>query len=182
VTTRYAPNLAHLPAINPDDPETVLAVVETSKGSRNKFAYHAETGTFRLKHVLPEGSAFPYDFGFVPSTQGGDGDPLDVLAFLDEPAPHGSIVAVRLIGVLEARQRTEGQDWAENNRFLGVAAASQATGHVRDLEDLRPYLVDEIEAFFAHYNRMRNTEFEVLARGGPKRARQLLEAGITTRA
>ncbi len=174
----FAPNLAALPAFDPDQADMITVVIETSKGSRNKFAYHSASATFRLKHVLPEGSAFPYDFGFIPSTQGDDGDPLDVLVFLDEPAPLGSVVAVRLIGVLEARQRASGGEWEENNRFLGVAAPAQATAHVNDLDDLRPRLLDEIEAFFVQYNRLRDTTFEVRARSGPKRARQLVESGI----
>ena len=175
----FAPNLANLPAIDPDDPEAINVVVETSKGSRNKFGFDPESGTFRLKHVLPEGSAFPYDFGFVPSSRGGDGDPLDVLVFLDEPAPLGCVVAVRLIGVIEARQREQSGEWVENNRYLGIPHPAQATAHVRSVDDLRPHLLDEIEAFFIQYNRLRGTAFEVQARGGPERARALLEDGLT---
>lgn len=174
-----APNLSRLPAFDPDHRGAVTVVVETSKGSRNKFGFDPRSGTFRLKHVLPEGSAFPYDFGFVPSTRGGDGDPLDVLVFLDEPAPLGSVVAVRLIGVIEARQRTGSEDWTENNRFLGVPLVAQATKHITTFEDLRPHLLDEIEAFFVQYNRMRGGEFEFVARGGPERAFALIEAGQT---
>ena len=173
----FAPNLASLEAFDEDSEDGVLVVIETSKGSRNKFGYHEKTGTFRLKHVLPEGSAFPYDFGFVPSTKGGDGDPLDVLVFLDEPAPLGSVVSVRLIGVIEARQRETLGEWVENNRLLGTAMPAQATAHVRTLEDLRPHLLDEIEAFFIQYNEVRGTAFEVLRRGGSDRARQLVEQG-----
>ena len=55
------------------------AFIEIPKGSRNKYAFDPEERIFALKKVLPAGMAFPYDFGFVPSTMGGDGDPLDVL-------------------------------------------------------------------------------------------------------
>lgn len=174
----HAPNLSRLPVFDPDGEDAVTVVIETSKGSRNKFGYQPESGTFRLKHVLPEGSAFPYDFGFVPSTRGGDGDPLDVLVFLDEPAPLGSVVAVRLIGVLEARQKNTGEDWTENNRFLGVPLVAQATKHIEDIADLRPNLVEEIEAFFVQYNYMHGGQFEVVSRGGPDRARELIAAGM----
>ena len=173
----FAPNLATLEPFEADNEEGVLVVIETSKGSRNKFGYHEKTGTFRLKRVLPEGSAFPYDFGFVPSTKGGDGDPLDVLVFLDEPAPLGSLVTVRLIGVIEARQREASGEWVENNRILGTAMPAQATAHVKGLEDLRPHLLDEIEGFFIQYNKMRGTAFEVLRRSGPEKARELIEQG-----
>ena len=60
-------------------------IIETPKGSRNKYAYDPQERIFELRKVLPAGMAFPY-FGFVPSTTAGDGDPLDVLVLMDEPA------------------------------------------------------------------------------------------------
>ena len=63
----------------------VTVVVETPKGSHNKYKYDAECRALRLGAVLAEGLSFPYDFGFVPSTQGEDGDPLDVLVFSITP-------------------------------------------------------------------------------------------------
>ena len=52
----------------------ILAIVETPKGSRNKYDYDPELMTFRLAGVLPAGSVFPFDFGFIPSTKADDGD------------------------------------------------------------------------------------------------------------
>jgi len=68
------------------DKQLLRVIVETPKGSRNKFAFNPDEHTFELKKVLPAGMAFPYDFGFVPSTKGDDGDPIDVLVLMDEPA------------------------------------------------------------------------------------------------
>jgi inorganic pyrophosphatase len=64
----------------------VKIVIETPKGSRNKYAFDGQENAFTLKKVLPAGMSFPYDFGFVPSTLAEDGDPLDVLVLMDEPA------------------------------------------------------------------------------------------------
>ena len=69
-----------------DDGEAIHVIVETPKGSRSKFAFDESRKVFRLKKVLPVGMAFPYDFGFVPSTKAEDGDPVDVLVLMDEPA------------------------------------------------------------------------------------------------
>src|ERR1700704_563496 len=93
-----------LPALDPDDPELVSVVVETPKGSRNKYAYDPDERIFALKKVLPAGMSFPYDFGFVPSTRGGDGDPLDVLVLMDEPAFAGCKLTCRVVGVIEVEQ------------------------------------------------------------------------------
>ncbi len=79
-------------------------VVETPKGSRNKYAFDPHNRVFELRKVLPAGMAFPYDFGFLPSTKGGDGDPLLVLVLMDEPAFPGCVLKCRVIGVIEAEQ------------------------------------------------------------------------------
>ncbi len=58
----------------------------------------------RLDKILPAGMTFPYDFGFIPATQGEDGDPLDVLLLNDAPTFPGCVVPARIIGVIEAEQ------------------------------------------------------------------------------
>lgn len=76
-------------------------IIETPKGSRNKFAFDPDQRVFMLRKVLPAGMAFPYDFGFLPRTLAADGDPIDVLLLMDEPAYPGVAVRSRLIGVIE---------------------------------------------------------------------------------
>lgn len=169
--------LSRLPALEPASGE-VTAVIETPKGSSNKYDYDESCAAFRLAAVMPEGTTFPYDFGFVPSTLGEDGDPLDVLVFLDAPVVVGCALTVRLIGVIEAKQRKKGDDWIRNDRLLAVATHAHTHEHVTTLDDLRPHLLDEIEAFFCHYNEMNGKEFKPLDRGGPKKARKLLEQGM----
>ncbi|HEY6979485.1 inorganic diphosphatase [Reyranella sp.] len=155
----------------------VTVVVETPKGSRNKYKYDPSIGALCLASVLGEGLAFPYDFGFVPSTLGGDGDPLDVLLFLDHGAPSGTVATAQLIGVLEVRQRTGKQPWKRNDRFLAVAAGTHMYQNLRKLADLPPHLLDEIESFFVHYAGLEGKQLEVLGRKGPRRAARLVKAG-----
>jgi inorganic pyrophosphatase len=71
---------------DPDDRKTIQVIIETPKGSRNKYAFDPKQRVFELKTVLPAGMFFPYDFGFIPSTVADDGDPIDVLVLMDEPA------------------------------------------------------------------------------------------------
>ena len=71
-----------------------LAKLPAFEGSRNKYAFDEEARIFDLKQALPSGMAFPYDFGFVPSTLGGDGDPFNVLVLMDEPAFAGCSAAL----------------------------------------------------------------------------------------
>ena len=154
------------------------AVVETIKGSRNKFAYDETLGLFRLKGVLPAGASFPFDFGFVPSTRGGDGDPLDVLVLMDEPAFAGCLVPARLIGVITARQTERDGTVEENDRLIAVAADSHTHEGVRRLGDLSANLIDEIEHFFVSYNQVRDKTFTPTGRKGPQAARTIVERAI----
>ena len=151
----------------------VQVVIETPKGSRNKYAYDPEQKIFALSRVLPAGMIFPYDFGFVPSTKADDGDPLDVLILMDAPAFPGCLVEARLIGVFEGQQVQEGKK-RRNDRLIAVAAESQTHSHVKDLRDLNSNLVDEMVHFFENYP-WKNESFKVVGRKGAKTAMQLLK-------
>jgi inorganic pyrophosphatase len=161
-----------------DAPNALLRVIiETPQGSRNKFDYDEELGLFKLGGVLPAGAVFPFDFGFVPSTLGGDGDPLDVLVLMDEAAFAGCLVEARLVGVLEAEQTEEDGTTTRNDRLIAVAANARNHTEVRSLGQLSENLLDEIEHFFVSYNEMKGKRFEPLGRFGPERARRVIEEG-----
>ena len=165
--------------LGPFDAETgdVNVVIETPKGSRNKFDYDPELGLFRLGGVLPAGAVFPFDFGFVPSTLGGDGDPLDVLVLMDEAAFAGCLVLARLIGVIEAEQTEEGKT-TRNDRLIAVAAKSRDHAEVTSLKQVSDNLVNEIEHFFVSYNTAKGKEFKPLGQFGVDRAATVVEDGI----
>jgi inorganic pyrophosphatase len=169
-------NLAGLDAFDEEDELNV--VIETPKGSRNKYNYDEKLRLFKLGGVLPSGASFPFDFGFVPSTLGGDGDPLDVLVLMDEPAFTGCLVRTRLVGVVEAEQTERDGETTRNDRLIGVAAKSRLLGRVRTLEHLGPALIEEIEHFFVSYNDIKGKVFKPLGRHGPARALKLVEEGI----
>ena len=148
-------------------------IIETPKGSRNKFKYEPKLGLFMLSGVLPQGAIFPFDFGFVPCTSAPDGDPLDVLVLMDEPAFAGCLLTTRLIGVIEAEQ-TEHGETTRNDRLIGVAENSRDHRHIERLDDLNPNLLAEIEHFFVSYNTAKGKEFTIRARHGPDRARAIV--------
>jgi inorganic pyrophosphatase len=156
----------------------VRAVIETPRGSRAKFEYDPGLSAFVHHKLLPLGLHFPHDFGFVPSTQAEDGDPLDVLVIADEPLFTGCVVAARLIGVLEAEQEGQGGT-TRNDRLIAVAATSVASANARELRDLDPELRRQIEGFLVAYNAIEGRTFRVLARRGAHRARQRIERART---
>ncbi len=170
-----APPLDRLP---PFDGDELIVVIETPKGSQNKFAYEPRYGAFVLKGMLPVGAVFPFDFGMIPSTLGGDGDPLDVLLLMDAPAYPGCIVPSRLIGVIEAEQTEKGKT-ERNDRLLAVASNSAVHRSTRDVRDLSADLMHQIEHFFVSYNQIKGKRFNPLGRYGPDRARHLVEEAET---
>lgn len=153
-------------------------VIETPKGSRNKYRYDPECDCFELSTALPEGMSFPFDFGFVPSTLGADGDPLDLLVLMDWPVPPGCVLRCRLIGVIKARQKEKGERWEENDRLIAVASHARTHEGVKTLAELRPHTLDDIKAFFVDYNKLHDKKFEPVAEHGPRRATKIVKQGM----
>src|SRR5215469_6834069 len=120
-------------------------VIETPAKSRNKFAFDREQGIFSLTKVLPSGMVFPYDFGFVPRTKAGDGDPIDVLVLMDEPAFPGCALLVRLLGVIEGEQTTPKTPPVRNDRLIAVAETTHMYAPLQRLKDMPDQVLNEIE-------------------------------------
>lgn len=152
-------------------------IIETPKGSRNKYNYDEEYQLFKLGGVLPAGAVFPFDFGFIPSTLGGDRDPLDVLLLMDEAAFPGCLVPARLIAVIEAEQTERDGETTRNDRLIAVAADSHTHKDLRSLSDINETLLDEIEHFFISYNEIKGKSFNPLGRFGHIKAARLVEEG-----
>ena len=156
---------------------TCRAIIETPKGCRNKFGYDSESNLFMLGGLLPEGMMFPFDFGFIPSTLGEDGDPLDILVLMDAPAHVGCLMEVRIIGIITAEQTEEGKT-ESNDRLLGVAVHSYDHQELDSKSDVSKTLLEQLEQFFISYNKQRGKKFRVTGTGGPKKALEFLKAGV----
>ena len=102
-----------------------------------------------------------------------DGDPVDALVLMDEPAFCGCLIESRLLGVIEAEQSENGKT-TRNDRLIAVAAKSQTHAEIKSLSDLSSALLKEIEHFFIFYNQERGKKFRPLARHGPKQAEWLV--------
>src|ERR1700683_1476269 len=127
------------------------AIIETPRRFRKKFDYDPGSNLFMLGGLLPQGMMFPFDFGFIPSTLGEDGDPLDILVLMDAPAHVGCLIEVRIIGIIEAEQSDEGKT-ESNDRLLGVAIHSYDHEGLETINDVTKTLLDQLEQFFISYN------------------------------
>ncbi len=149
-------------------------IVETPAGSRNKFAYDTDQGIFALKKVLPAGMVFPYDFGFLPKTIAPDGDPIDVLLLMDEPAYPGCAVRARLIGVIEGEQ-LDGKKTIRNDRLVAVAEATHRYANIRKLKDLPGKWIQELQDFFVNYHNLEGKKYRLLGCKGTRTALHLIK-------
>ena len=149
-------------------------IVETPKGSRNKFFFDVDQEIFSLKKVLPAGMVFPYDFGFLPKTLADDGDPIDVLLLMDEPAFPGVLVPSRLIGVIEGEQ-IDGKKRIRNDRLVAIADANHMYANVRKLDDLPKQFLRELEDFFVNYHQLEGKEYKLLGCKGIAEAETLIK-------
>jgi inorganic pyrophosphatase len=160
------------------DKEEWRVIIETPKGSRNKYKYADDFCCFQLAKVLPEGMVFPFDFGFLPCTMGADGDPLDVLLLMDQPTFCGCLILSRLIGVIEAQQTEKDGTTERNDRLVAVPLESRNYGKVRSLKDLDKQMLDEIERFFHSYNEQSGKQFKLVGFHGPHRSESLAQEGM----
>ena len=157
-----------------DEDGYLRAVVEAVRDSRNKFKFDPERALFVHNAVLPAGASYPFDFGFVPGTRGEDGDPVDVLILMDEPAFVGAVIPCRLIGAIEATQREDGKEAERNDRLIAAARKSHLYRDIEDLDGMPTNLVEQIEHFFVSYNALRGREFVPIGRSGPAVAKRLI--------
>lgn len=149
-------------------------VIETPKGSRNKFSFDPDQKVFTLRKVLPAGMVFPYDFGFLPQTIAPDGDPIDVLLLMDEPAYPGVVVRSRLIGVIEGEQM-DGKKKNRNDRLLAVAEANHLYADIKRAKDLPDQFLKELQEFFVNYHRLEGKEYRLLGVREAQEASKLIK-------
>jgi inorganic pyrophosphatase len=148
-------------------------IIETPKGCRNKYSFDDQQKIFVLKSALPAGMVFPYDFGFLPRTLADDGDPIDVLVLMDEPAFPGCALMARLIGVIEGEQTAHHQT-TRNDRLLAVADTAHMWANIQSIKDLPSKSLQEIEQFFVNYHRLQGKRYKLLAVKGEKTALDLI--------
>lgn len=151
-------------------------MVESPKGSGQKFDFEETEGRFRLNKILPAGLVFPFDFGMIPGTKGEDGDPLDIIIIAEEKTFPGCLIDCRIIGVLEAEQTERDGRTVRNDRFVGIPEVSQLFSDIRELAQLPESILNQVEHFFKNYNEQSGKIFRIIARQNAATAERLLTA------
>ena len=130
-------------------PELLNMVVEVIMGSRDKYEYDINWKVFVLDRIIPSSVVFPVDYGFVPQTWYDDNDPLDIMVLSFEPLEVGCVVKVRVIGALIIEDE-EGKD----PKILSVLVNDARFEGYKDISDVHPHQLREIQEFFETYKRL----------------------------
>ncbi len=148
-------HLWHHLAPGPTPPEIVYAVIEVPKGSRNKYEYSKKAGVIRLDRVLFSSLHYPGDYGFIPQSYWGDGDPMDILVMMNEPTFSGCVIEARPLGMFKMIDKGE-----EDFKILAVPATDPIFKDYRKLEDLPNHFPNEVAHFFMTYKQLEGVEVE----------------------
>jgi inorganic pyrophosphatase len=131
-------------------------IVECPKGSRVKYEVDKETGLIMFDRVLYSPMHYNNNYGFIPQTLWEDGDPVDVLVLNDEPLIPGCLVKCRPVGVLDMIDSGEG-----DAKLLAVPVKDPRWNHVKDIKDVSPHYLEEVQEFFRVYKNLQKKKVEV---------------------
>jgi inorganic pyrophosphatase len=151
----------------PKVPETVYAIIEIPKGSRNKYEYNKENGVIVLDRVLYSSMHYPGDYGLIPHTFYDDGDPLDILIITNEPTFPGAIIEARPVAVFRMLDRE-----IHDDKILAVPATDPLYEKYRDMSDVPPHFLREVSHFFEVYKDLEGQRTKPIGWEGCQAARQ----------
>jgi inorganic pyrophosphatase len=144
------------------NPQTVNAIIEISRGSRAKYEVDKQTGLLRLDRVLNTAFYYPVNYGFIPQTYAGDGDPLDILVLSQIDFEPLSIVRAQVIGVMRMI------DKGEDDKIIAVCADDMSVNHIHNMDELPPHFIHELKHFFLRYKELEHQSDVVIDEFMPK--------------
>ena len=115
----------------------------------------------KVKHQLPKGYYFAFNFGFIPNTLAEDGDPLDVMVYSSEHCLSGSLMECRVVGALIAKQK-EGGKTLRNDRIIAAPAGIKIYDSIKKLSDIDKQILTQYENFFVSYENYRGIAFKAI--------------------
>ncbi len=154
----------------PKAPEEVRALIEIPKGSKVKYELDKPTGLLKVDRILHSSVVYPANYGFIPQTLGEDGDPLDILVWMQEPVVPMSILLARPIGVLHMVDSGDADE-----KIVAVHIDDPEYNSYTHIDQLPGHRQRELQRFFADYKQLEGKIVEVDVIAGPKRAREVIE-------
>jgi inorganic pyrophosphatase len=146
-------NLYNIPT-HVESPGVVNAVVEITKGTSTKYEYDHKLGAFRLDRCLHSAMVYPTNYGFIPSTLAGDGDPLDILIYTRVPIARETVVECNVLGMLDMRD-----DGCKDYKVIGIPTFTNS--EISDLCDVKEKFLEVTLDFFENYKKLAGGDVEI---------------------
>jgi len=159
--------------IEPGTKDAMNVIIEINKGSKNKYEVNKKTGLIALDRVMHTGQDYPFDYGFVPQSLWHDGDPLDVVVLSTYPFMPGILLSARPIAVVHMVDGGEADE-----KIIAVPTEDPRFKNVKDLSDINPHTLKEIEHFFLTYKKLQNKTVEINGTEGRAAAEAAFEEGL----
>lgn len=148
-------------------------IIEINKGSRNKFEIDKKTGLIALDRVSHTAQDFPFDYGFVPRSLWHDNDPLDVVLITTYPLLPGVLVRSRPLAVMKMVDSGEKDD-----KIIAVPIDDPRFDDIKDLDDINPHTLKEMEHFYSTYKKLQDKEVAVNGFKGREEAQKIFDEGL----
>ena len=152
----------------------ITTIIEIPKGSKNKYEIDKKTGLIALDRVAHTAQDFPFDYGFVPQTLWHDGDALDVIVLTTHPLHPGILVRVRPVAIMHMIDSGDRDD-----KIIAVPIEDPRFDTTKELSDVNPHTLKEIEHFYNTYKKLQNKIVEVTGFSGRRDAEAAFEEGRT---
>jgi inorganic pyrophosphatase len=169
-------DISKIPA-GKDVPNIINVIIEnTAGGAPVKYEMDKESGALFVDRFVHTSMVYPANYGFIPQTLGGDGDPVDVLVYSQHAILSGAVIAARPVGVLVMED-----DGGQDEKILAVPndKTHPMFSGIKEYSDLPQILLDEIEHFFTHYKDLEKGKWaKVQGWEGSERAKELIIEGI----
>lgn len=135
--------------------ETILVYNEISKNSNIKYEYDHNLNALICDRVLFTPFQFPFNYGFIPNTLSGDGDPLDAIIYMDQPLVPGCYIKCRIIGCLDTSD-----DKGQDHKLIVVPNknVSPMEEEIKSINDLPKIFIEKVKYFYKHYKDLENKQ------------------------
>jgi len=151
-------NLLH--DIEPGTEDAMNVIIETPRGSHNKYEIDKKTGLIKLDRANYNAAPYPFEYGFVPRTHWDDGDALDVMVLSTFPLYPGILITVRPVAFMEM---TDSGD--PDSKIIGVPVDDRRWDDVQDLKDITTHSLKEYKHFFETLKQLKEKPAVVTVHG-----------------
>ncbi len=154
-------------------PNDFIACIEIEQGSKNKYELDKETGLIILDRVLYTSTHYPMNYGFIPHTLSGDGDPLDVFVLCSQPIEKMSLVRCYPIGVVYMTDKNE-----TDEKIIAIPFGDPQYNEYTDIKQLPQHIIDELRHFLSVYKELEHKIVRVLDISSAEKAKATIKENI----